>query len=1460
MTVVADVVAKFTADVSGLQSSIQSVQGDLDKMGATSSSGVSDNFKEAGSSVDDFSSKTQAAGSVVGDLEERAGSLGNAVKSAMTGALGVAGIGGLLLVAKNATTELQTLGVQFNATFGGEGTSQLQQAVQYANQYGIAIGSAGSAWAQFGQATKGSSQNINADMKSIADIAAGTGTSVDQLSQSIGNYYQIIQRQGGEGGAASRYAQQLVTSHVITQDVANQLRIQANQGASPDQLLNTIISAGEQTYAGAGAAQSKTLGGELTTFKNQFSEASAGSLSPLMKDLQSGLAGLNSAMDSSSMKVFVRDIQNLVGAVAGGVAIVAPFAKEILGMAGAILNLVATVGPAKAVIEGLVAALIAMKAVDIVSSLAASAKGYFSESAAVTADTEAITANTAAKIANSTAGAEGAAGSVAGGLAGRLGAATGVGTDAAAAGSFTGILPLAVAGAGVVAGHYADQAAGGGSGGNIAKDALSGAGIGAAIGIIAPGIGNAAGAAVGAAIGATLGVGLAVFSNNVKAAADSAKQYADSVNGQIKADAGAAQASVRPGSDPLSSIMQQQAFSDSLLKKNSTTTGGGLFGADGVSITAPNKGKDGDAAQAQAKQADAASYNANKNVTLFQEMAPGMNKSDASTYLSNNGVDITKPMNQMYTAVEAAAVKVQQLGGAAQYSAEQLANKLGFQAAQIGGQYGESTIAAGGAKGGLTWDQFSGLAKQQGINLSDYGSSAAGAVNGTQSSGQINEQTFNTPSMTTGQAQLLNANISATQQYIDAQNSLVTAQHGVTQAGWSLTDAQHAVTQADWSAVQAGQSLTQAQWSLTQAGEAVTQAQWGQVQANFAAEQASMHLVAAQDAQTSSAASFTSALTSGYIPANAGVKASLDQIEAAANSAFGATPGLASAVVASVNQEVSAYNALEAQMNSTAAGVNNLNIAGDSLSQTYQQLSGNVQATQATMQGYQDILTSTLAGQKEMNQALQDEKLASAKVSGQEAELQLAGYSTSSPEYIALQRQAAIDSAKSQLTQANDTLGLGNQQFQISQAQLAPDASFEAMLQAAQGIGKLQGPLQAAKLSLDAVAPTYDKLNTQLTIQSQKNQAVTSSLAALAGADSGIITAQNSVTTSNQAVTSAGWGVVNANNAQTAAGWAVTNAQQGVTAAQWAQVDAANGLTAAHWHQTDAANAAVDATLALSVFGGASSCNIAIELGVTGPNSTNAMSCASGAIAVGNAFREIRHGYADVMIAGGAEAPLAPLCYGAFALIRAMSTRNDDPGTASRPFDQDRDGFVMGEGAAVLVLEERSRALARGAHIYAEILGFGTSSDAHHMTAPRPDGSQAARAIRLALREARIRPSDVDYVNAHGSSTPLNDSTESLAIREVLLTDRERPLPVSGTKGYYGHALGASGAIEAAICALSIDRKWLPPTVNLASPDVACNLDHIPSGGVATDIGVAVSNSFGFGGINAVLVFANGAR
>ena len=279
-------------------------------------------------------------------------------------------------------------------------------------------------------------------------------------------------------------------------------------------------------------------------------------------------------------------------------------------------------------------------------------------------------------------------------------------------------------------------------------------------------------------------------------------------------------------------------------------------------------------------------------------------------------------------------------------------------------------------------------------------------------------------------------------------------------------------------------------------------------------------------------------------------------------------------------------------------------------------------------------------------------------------------------------------------------------------------------------------------------------------------------------------------------------------------------------------------------------------TLALAVFGGAGASNVALDLGLTGPAVGNANSCASGAVAIGQAFHAVRDGTVDIALAGGAEAPLAPLTFGAFALIRVLSQRNDDPATASRPFDRDRDGFVMGEAAAVLVLEERGAARRRGAPIVAELLGFGASNDAYHMTAPRPDGRDAARAITAALADAALPAERVGYVNAHGSSTPLNELAEARAIRAAL-GPGAGDVPVSGTKGLYGHALGASGAVEAAITALALRHERLPGTCNLVEPDPEIDLALLTDARAAR-VDAALSTSFGFGGMNAALLLGRG--
>jgi 3-oxoacyl-[acyl-carrier-protein] synthase II len=295
-----------------------------------------------------------------------------------------------------------------------------------------------------------------------------------------------------------------------------------------------------------------------------------------------------------------------------------------------------------------------------------------------------------------------------------------------------------------------------------------------------------------------------------------------------------------------------------------------------------------------------------------------------------------------------------------------------------------------------------------------------------------------------------------------------------------------------------------------------------------------------------------------------------------------------------------------------------------------------------------------------------------------------------------------------------------------------------------------------------------------------------------------------------------------------------------------------------HERYLDRGIRAVAPNLALAVFGGAAPANLGIALGLHGPILSTANSCAAGAVAVGEAFHLIRDGGADAALAGGVEVPLSPLAFGAFDIIRALGAgHNAEPAAAARPFDAARDGFVMGEGAALLVLEEADAAARRGAVPYAELRGYAATSDAYHMVQPRPDGLQAARAARLALADGNLKAAEVDYVNAHASSTPLGDIAEAIAIRKAL-GPRGESVPVSGTKAYYGHPLGASGAIEAAICSLAIRRGWAPGTVNLTTPDPAV-LEQLPglrAEPLVREIRTVLSTSFGFGGLNAALAFS----
>lgn len=262
--------------------------------------------------------------------------------------------------------------------------------------------------------------------------------------------------------------------------------------------------------------------------------------------------------------------------------------------------------------------------------------------------------------------------------------------------------------------------------------------------------------------------------------------------------------------------------------------------------------------------------------------------------------------------------------------------------------------------------------------------------------------------------------------------------------------------------------------------------------------------------------------------------------------------------------------------------------------------------------------------------------------------------------------------------------------------------------------------------------------------------------------------------------------------------------------------------------------------------------HIAMQHGMTGPNLTISTACASGTHAVGEAFRKIQYGEADVMLAGGAEAPLSAGTVGAFCVMRALSSRNDEPEKACRPFDATRDGFVIAEGGAVLVLEELERALARGARIYAEVAGYGLTSGAFDMVRPEPTGSDAALAMTRALQDAGLQPTEVDYINAHGTATAPNDEAETLAIK-LALGDAAYQTPISSTKSCIGHAIGAAGAIEAAACCLAIRDSIIPPTINHHEPDPECDLDYVPNQARPATVKVTLSNSFGFGSVNACL-------
>jgi len=279
----------------------------------------------------------------------------------------------------------------------------------------------------------------------------------------------------------------------------------------------------------------------------------------------------------------------------------------------------------------------------------------------------------------------------------------------------------------------------------------------------------------------------------------------------------------------------------------------------------------------------------------------------------------------------------------------------------------------------------------------------------------------------------------------------------------------------------------------------------------------------------------------------------------------------------------------------------------------------------------------------------------------------------------------------------------------------------------------------------------------------------------------------------------------------------------------------------------------IDTFTAIASFPDAPSSQISIELGIKGPSFSIATACSSASDAIGYAFNAIRNEELDIVIMGGADSPVFPPILGAFCVLRALSKRNDAPEKASRPFDKERDGFVLGEGAGILILEDLEHALKRNAHIYGEILGFGMTCDAYHMTKPEPSGSQAIRALKHALKDANVKPENIGYVNAHGTSTPLNDKNETFVLKEVFGAHAHK-IPVSSIKSMIGHLIGAAGSVELIGALMSLEEGIIPPTINYETPDPECDLDYVPNKARKTDANIILKNSFGFGGKNSALV------
>jgi hypothetical protein len=1148
-TAVGDVVARIRTEFDG-----SGVDEANEAMGTLqdNASNIGENFSKGKDAVQSFSEKVTASGVVISDLEDHVGSVGRAIQGMVAGAVGGFGIAAFLNMVKDTTMQMQTLQVQFTSTFGGasEGASQLSSMSKFADQFGVSISSAGSAYVQFGISTKGTNQNLSQDMKDFQNAAAGTGQTLDSVAGAVGNFYQLVQRLGGAGGSSSRYATSLLTSQIIDQATYNKLRLEGNQGDTPQQQLNTILAGIQQNYAGAGQAQAGTLSGQLQTFENQFKDSSTSSMSPIMSGLQSGLKDVNSFMGTGQFKQGVQDVTQLVSAITQAVDKLAPFAKDMLDVAGAVAGAATHFHEFDAAIGTVVAALIAWKGIEITkdildmsSGLKAAVLGLSEKASAQNADTSAMRSGASAMteynaqladmialqrsamvqsgmVVPSADVVPGVAAQdpyrsyippVAGGnpalegISPTFGQKMGVAGSAVVGGIGDFLSSRAfglIAGGGLAAfGPQIGNAVGGPQQGQMLGSVLQGAGAGAMVGSMIGPEGTAIGAGAGAIGGALLGV----FESGRQA-----QQENTAAVGKLT-DAFKAANPVTPGPHEGEEIFSayQSAHAGSYVPvdhiKNQLVMGG-FQGAEANMPQIQAETRHNEAHSKNLDQVDNQMKNMENMIKFVQAMQPGTNRQTAVADLQSSGVDMTQTLSASKVPLDNLVQSLQNLGSASATSEEAVANMAQSIAAQVGGQYGEAMVP------------FNSIQKQLANNGSSLQDILTPGKNQPPSVGGMHQ--------TTDANGLILPENYATGQPVTAQQLQNAPSPAYTAANIAQLQYQQQNMNTAFQLTQAEQGLTQATWGLEQAQFQATQAAFQMGQAEFSLGRAMESSTVATLTQQGAADSLTTALNSGYAPANANVQAQIQQ-----------AVSLSSQQIAAINSEVTAYNTLEQAMYGT-------NASGQSLYTTYQTLQGAVQVLQAQTQQYQNLLNEPLAGSKAYSAQQEQYQVQEAAIQQQIATLELQKIPTQDPRIQALQAQLAEVQTESQLATAQNTQGLGQQQFNIQQAQLGPEQSYGAQLQAAQAMGGLNTQLLAANQALAAITPQYDAVNNALQIQSQRNQAVTSSLSQLASADQNQIQQNNALTVAqNQVVTAAN---------------SLKVSQQGVQTAQWQLQSATN--------------------------------------------------------------------------------------------------------------------------------------------------------------------------------------------------------------------------------------------------------------------------------------------------------------